>query len=79
MFPSFQESVLTALFHQVSQFSIVTSVNLDEKRRNHFEVLRCYDVLIRNHHREKLLSELPFSAAVLFSSVIEAMDRPLAF
>lgn len=53
------ETVLTALFLQVSQYSIVsTTTSQDEKRRNHFEVLRCYDVLVKSHHKEKLLNGL---------------------
>jgi hypothetical protein len=52
------EPLFTALFVQVCQFSAVSSENVDNfKRKNHYEVLRCYDLLVRSHP-EKLISGL---------------------
>lgn len=50
------EPLFTALFVQVCQFS-ASSSDLDSKRRNHYEVLRTYDLLIRSHP-EKLVTGL---------------------
>ena len=56
---SIVEQLLTALFVQVCQFSYDSSTTkgedkqakilVDLKRRNHYEVLRCYDVLVQSH------------------------------
>lgn len=52
------EPLFTALFVQVCQFAAVSSDNVDNfKRKNHYEVLRCYDLLVRSHP-EKLVSGL---------------------
>lgn len=52
------EPLFTALFVQVCQFAAVSIENVDNfKRKNHYEVLRCYDQLIRSHP-EKLISGL---------------------
>ena len=65
------EQLLTALFVQVCQFCYDSSTDksgdkagaekatalVDYKRRNHYEVLRCYDVIVRSHDG-KLISGL---------------------
>ena len=52
------EPLFTGLFIQVCQFAAVSLENVDNyKRKNHYEVLRCYDQLIRSHP-EKLISGL---------------------
>ena len=52
------EPLFTALFVQVCQYAAISSDNVDNfKRKNHYEVLRCYDLLIRSHP-DKLVSGL---------------------